>query len=170
MWVSTLKYNPELWTTTAEAKSRIRRRSLETTEDQTKETVASYMNQDRNNQTKMNWDMLKSRLNLIKPFDGKCESLFSSYAALNDTELNKLIFESVQGKLIDKAEILVGYSDDSSYPSAEYQDENFAIDPHEYQVVDEINEASYYSNDQLSEPTIENVENFPAASREKSPT
>ncbi|KAH1021633.1 hypothetical protein HUJ04_011126 [Dendroctonus ponderosae] len=36
MWVSTLKYNPELWTTTAEAKSRIRRRSLETTEDQTK--------------------------------------------------------------------------------------------------------------------------------------
>ncbi|XP_030767151.1 putative uncharacterized protein DDB_G0279653 [Sitophilus oryzae] len=54
----------------------------------------------------------------IKPYDGdsstlnkfinRCESIFNSYKNLNDAELNQHILESIQEKLIDKAEIMVG--------------------------------------------------------------
>ncbi|XP_056633553.1 uncharacterized protein LOC130443106 [Diorhabda sublineata] len=66
----------------------------------------------------MNWDLLKSRIDNIKPYDGnsntlnkfliRCEDLINDYRQFNDAQLSKHIFQSVQEKLIDKAEILVG--------------------------------------------------------------
>ncbi|KAL1489015.1 hypothetical protein ABEB36_013960 [Hypothenemus hampei] len=72
-------------------------------------------NRDGNN---INWNLFKSKLNIIKPFDGdsnllnkfitRCESFINSYSSFRDDELNKHIFECIQEKLVGKAEILVG--------------------------------------------------------------
>lgn len=66
----------------------------------------------------MNWDLFKSKLHNIKPYDGdsntlnkfinRCDSILDSYKVYNDAELNKHIFECIQEKLIGKAEAMVG--------------------------------------------------------------
>lgn len=66
----------------------------------------------------INWSFFKSKLNNIKPYDGdsntlnkfisRCDALFQSYADLNNDQLNAHIFECIQEKLIDKAELNVG--------------------------------------------------------------
>lgn len=64
------------------------------------------------------FDMFKSRLENIKPYDGdvntlnkfitRCEDLINKYKAFNDNELNQHVFECIQEKLVGKAEIMVG--------------------------------------------------------------
>ena len=66
----------------------------------------------------VNWDLFRSKLQNIKNFDGdsnclnkfllRCENLIDTYKHLNDSDLNKHIFECINGKLVGKAEILVG--------------------------------------------------------------
>ena len=64
------------------------------------------------------FDMFKSRLANIKPYDGdvntlnkfiaRCEDLINRYSTFNDNDLNQHIFECIQEKLSGKAEIMVG--------------------------------------------------------------
>ncbi|XP_030762018.1 uncharacterized protein LOC115886854 [Sitophilus oryzae] len=66
----------------------------------------------------VDWDLFKSRLNNIKPFDGdcntlnkfnlKCDKLIQIYSIHNNSELNSHIFDCVQEKLISRAEVMVG--------------------------------------------------------------
>ena len=66
----------------------------------------------------INWNLFKSQLDNIKNYDGdsntlnkfifKCENLINCYTPINDDILNKHIFECIQGKLIGKAEVMVG--------------------------------------------------------------
>lgn len=66
----------------------------------------------------VDWDLFKSRLNNIKPFDGdcntlnkfilKCDKLIQTYSIHNNNELNSHIFDCVQEKLIGRAEVMVG--------------------------------------------------------------
>lgn len=66
----------------------------------------------------VNWDLFRSKLENIKPYNGdvntlnrfvkRCEDLVINYKKLNDNDLNQHVFECIQEKLIDKAEIMVG--------------------------------------------------------------
>ena len=66
----------------------------------------------------INWNLFKSKVENIKPFDGDsttlnkfitaCENLISTYTSLNDDIVNKHVFECIQGTLIGKAETMVG--------------------------------------------------------------
>ncbi|KAH1028479.1 hypothetical protein HUJ05_001834 [Dendroctonus ponderosae] len=80
--------------------------------------------------TKINWDLFRSRIELIKVFDGdcnslnkfiqKCDNLINSYAKFNDSELNQLIVDSIQEKLIGKAELLPVNIQSRPLPSRQY--------------------------------------------------
>lgn len=66
----------------------------------------------------VNWDLFRSRLENIKPYDGnpinlnkfitRCEQFITIYQQIQDTELDKHVLECIQEKLIDKAEFMVG--------------------------------------------------------------
>lgn len=66
----------------------------------------------------VNWDLFKSKLENIKPFDGdsnmlnrfikRCDDLVTKYKTFNDNDLNQHIFECIQEKLIGKAEVMIG--------------------------------------------------------------
>ncbi|XP_072397956.1 uncharacterized protein [Diabrotica undecimpunctata] len=66
----------------------------------------------------INWELFKSKISNIRPYDGDtntlskfiylCDNLIITYRAYNDQELNDHIFECIQGKLIGKAELMVG--------------------------------------------------------------
>ncbi|CAG9760455.1 unnamed protein product [Ceutorhynchus assimilis] len=70
------------------------------------------------NMSEFKYDMFKSRLDNIKPYDGdvnqlnkflsRCENFIQKYNTFNDAELKLHVFQCIQEKLIDKAEIMVG--------------------------------------------------------------
>lgn len=66
----------------------------------------------------MNWELFKSKLNNIKPFNGdsnalnkfliRCENLVQTYQAYGDPMINAHVLECIQEKLVDRAELMVG--------------------------------------------------------------
>lgn len=73
---------------------------------------------ENENMRTVNWDIFKSKVQNIKPFDGnsntlntfifKCESLLLKYATVPDEDFKQHVFECVQSKLVGKAEIMIG--------------------------------------------------------------
>lgn len=86
----------------------------------TRNTIPTMNNQagSQAHVASFNWNLFKSKVDIIKPYDGDantlnkfikaCQGLIDSYKDLNDAELNKHIFDCIQGKLIGKAEIMIG--------------------------------------------------------------
>lgn len=70
------------------------------------------------NGPKINWDLFKSKLDNIKPFDGnsntlnkfikRCDDLVAKYQTFNDNDLNTHVFECITERLIGRAEAMIG--------------------------------------------------------------
>lgn len=66
----------------------------------------------------INWDLFKSKLSNIKPYDGdcnslnkfivRCDNLINTYQVHDDALMNGHILECIQEKLIGRAELMVG--------------------------------------------------------------
>jgi hypothetical protein len=66
----------------------------------------------------VNWDMFRSILENIKPYDGnsdtlnrfikRCDDFINKYKQFNDPHINQHCFDCVQEKLIGRAELMVG--------------------------------------------------------------
>ena len=66
----------------------------------------------------VNWDMFRSILENIKPFDDisdtlnrfikRCDDFISKYKQFNNPNLDQHCFECIQEKLIGRAELMVG--------------------------------------------------------------
>lgn len=66
----------------------------------------------------INWELFKSKLNNIKPYNGdsnslnkfltRCDQLVATYQEYRDPLMNAHVLECIQEKLIDKAELMVG--------------------------------------------------------------
>lgn len=80
--------------------------------------VVSDSESDTDEMAEFRYDMFKSALDNIKPYDGdvnqlnkfltRCENFITKYNTFNDNELKQHVFQCIQEKLTGKAEIMVG--------------------------------------------------------------